>query len=242
MIEIKNLNYKKNGIEILNDINLILSNGEFAGILGPNGAGKSTLIKIITGLINDYSGSIIIDGIERNDWLKKNMIGYLPQYETIDREFPATVTDIVLMGLYFKKRLFRPYTNNDVIKAQDAMRLVGIYDKRKQLVGTLSGGELQRVLIARAIVSEVKYLFLDEPEAGIDKKMIKEFYSMLLELNKKGITILIVSHDIGMVTNQCNYIICLNKKLHCHTPKDLVDAQIVKETYGDVMRIIDKDY
>lgn len=242
LIEIRDLNYKKNGTEILRDVNLTLKDGEFAGILGPNGAGKSTLLKIIIGIIDDYSGTIEIDGMPHKEWLSRNVIGYLPQYEDIDRDFPISVTDIVLMGMYYKKRRFLGYRRSDIKVAEEAMKMVGIFEKRKRLAGTLSGGEFQRMLIARALSSGTNYLFLDEPEAGIDKKMISEFYSMLLQLNSTGKTILIVSHDIGAVTRECAYIICLNKKLHCHTPKDLIDAKVIKETYGDVMRIIDKDY
>lgn len=242
MIEIKDLNYKKNGLFILKDVNLTLNDGEFAGVLGPNGAGKSTLLKIIIGIINDFSGTITIDGLPQKEWLSRNVIGYLPQYEEIDRDFPITVKDIVLMGLYHRKRKFLGYTQTESKLADEAMEMVGIFEKKKQLAGTLSGGEFQRMLIARALASGTKYLFLDEPEAGIDKKMIADFYSMLLRLNSSGKTILIVSHDIGAVTRECAYIICLNKELHCHTPKDLIDAKMIKETYGDVMRIIDKDY
>ncbi len=242
MIEIKNLNYIASNRKILENINLTLTDNEFAALIGPNGAGKSTLIKIILGILNQSSGSVTIDGVDNKKWLKSKIIAYLPQYEKFDRGFPASSMDIVLMGLAGEKGIMGRMNKSDYKRAYKALEQVNMYEKRNQLIGSLSGGEIQRIFIARALTAESDYLFLDEPEAGVDKRQIEEFYNLLLELNKSGKTILLISHDIGMMTEYSRYIICLNKTLHCHTQSELVNADILKKTYGDVMKLIDKRY
>ncbi len=242
MIEIKDLNYIASNRKILENINLTLANNEFAALIGPNGAGKSTLIKIILGILNQSSGTITIDGMDNKKWLKHNIIAYLPQYEKFDRDFPATSMDITLMGLVGEKGIIGRINKSDYKRAYKALEQVNMYEKRDQLIGSLSGGEMQRVYIARALTAKSDYLFLDEPEAGVDKGQIEDFYNLLLKLNKSGKTILLISHDIGMMTEYSRYIICLNKTLHCHTQSELVNADILKKTYGDVMKLIEKRY
>ena len=242
MIEIKNLTYKAGNRILLENINLKLHDSEFAAIIGPNGAGKSTLLKIILGQLSYDRGEIMIDNIPHKKWLSDNQIGYLPQYESFDRQFPANATEIVLMGCARKKGIMRHFNNSDKLKAHEMLKSMNMYEKRNTRIGLLSGGELQRVLIARALISEGKYLFLDEPEAGVDKRQIEGFYSLLKRINNGGKTILLVSHAIGMMTHHSKYIICLNRTLHCHTQSDLINANMIKEAYGDVMQLIDKEY
>lgn len=242
MIEIRHLYYSAGNRLILEDINLTLHDNEFAAIIGPNGAGKSTLLKIILGQLPYKQGSITIDGAEHSEWLSNNLIGYLPQYENFDRDFPATVMDIVLMGLAGLKGMFRRFSNDDKRKAENMLNKLHIGHLNNKRIGLLSGGELQRVFIARALVGGSRYLFLDEPEAGVDKSQIEAFYRLLKEINMNDTTILLVSHDIGMMTQHSKYIICLNKKLHCHEQSELINANMIKETYGDVMQLINKEY
>ncbi len=242
MIQVKNLTYKINNKIILDNINLTLEENEFAAIIGPNGAGKSTLIKIILNIIKDYEGEILIDGVNNKEWLKNNIIGYLPQYEQFNRDFPAKAIDIVLMGIAGKKGLFKHFSKDDIKRAKKIMKQVNVLHLRNHLIGSLSGGELQRVFIARALISDSQYLILDEPEAGVDSSKIHGFYDIITDLNKQGKTILLISHDIGMVSHYSRFMICINKKLHCHTQTELLNAEIIKKTYGDVMCLVEKEY
>lgn len=240
MIELKAVNYSSGSTYILKDINLQLHRGEFASIIGPNGAGKSTLLKIILGLIRCSSGSIRIDSQPQQHWLKKNFIGYMPQHENFDPNFPATALDIVLMGLAGKKGLFRWFSREDNLAACRIMEKVKILNQKNNRIGNLSGGELQRVYLARALLCDPDYIFLDEPDANVDSNGIVSFYNLLQELHKEGKTILMVSHDIHNTTRYCSQIICLNKTLHCHMKSELVNSEIIKKTFGEVIRIIER--
>ena len=242
MIQIKNLQYKINGKIILEDIFLELADGEFAAIIGPNGAGKSTLIKLILGLLELKEGSILIDGVEHYNWLKNNTIGYLPQYEDFDNAFPATALDIVLMGLAGKLPLGAHFNKNHKQKAMTALEQTGVTHLAKELIGKLSGGEFQRVLLARALVSDSKYLILDEPEASLDRPSVDSFFVLLKELNSAGKTIITISHDLTTLSKYCSFLVCLNRRLHCHNHTELIDADVIHKTFGDSLRIIEKDY
>ncbi|CAO80039.1 MAG: ABC transporter ATP-binding protein [Candidatus Cloacimonadota bacterium] len=242
MIQIKDLQYKINGKIILEDIFLELAEGEFAAIIGPNGAGKSTLVKLILGLLELKEGSIFIDGVEHYNWLKNNTIGYLPQYEEFDNAFPATALDIVLMGLAGQLPLGTHFNKNHKQKAMEALEQTGVAHLAKELIGKLSGGEFQRVLLARALVSESKYLILDEPEASLDRPSVESFFALLKELNSKGKTIITISHDLTTLSKYCSFLVCLNRRLHCHNQMELIDADVIHKTFGDSLRIIEKDY
>ncbi len=242
MIQVQDLQYKLSGKSILEDINLEIPDGVFAAIIGPNGAGKSTLIKLIMGLLEIQEGSISIDGVPQDKWLKKHGFGYLPQREEYDRSFPATALDITLMGiagtLGWGKRCGKEHKQ----KALDAMRQCGIETKASARIGSLSGGEFQRVMLSRAILGNSKYLILVEPEAGIDRNGVSSFFELLKKLNDAGKTVITISHDLHTLSEYCNYLICLNRRLHCHNHSELVNADIIHKTFGDTVRLIEKDY
>lgn len=240
MIEVRDVSYKIENTDILIDINLTIEKGEFAAIIGPNGAGKSTLLKIILGTIHGYKGEVLIEGIPNTIWLKNHTIAYLPQQEIFDRDFPATAEDIVLMGLAGKRGLIRRFTAEDRKKAAESLEFANAYHLENHLIGSLSGGEMQRVFIARALVCDSDYIFLDEPEAGVDVEKSASFYNLLTKLHDLGKTILLISHDINMMTKYSSFLICLNKTLHCHTSPELVSSETIKRTYGDVLQIIEK--
>ena len=242
MIQIKDLQYKINGKIILEDIFLELAEGEFAAIIGPNGAGKSTLIKLILGLLELKEGSILIDGVEHYNWLKNNTIGYLPQYEEFDNAFPATALDIVLMGLASQLPLGLYFNKSQKQKAMTALAQTGVAHLAKTLIGKLSGGELQRVFLARALITESKYLILDEPEASLDRPSVESFFALLKELKNAGKTIITISHDLTTLSKYCSFLVCLNRRLHCHNQTELIDADVIHKTFGDSLRIIEKDY
>lgn len=242
MIEIKNLNYSIKGKQVLKDINLTIQDGEFAAILGPNGAGKTTLLKIILNLIRDYRGTVLIDGKDIKRDPHQQIIGYLPQNETFDADFPATARDITLMGYAGIKGLFRRFSAIDRQNADTCLSKVGLQGKEDRYIGSLSGGEFQRVLLARALISDSKYLFLDEPEASLDKQGVSGFFDLLKALNNAGKTILTVSHDINILTRYCSFLICLNHTLHFHDRTELFNSAIITKMYGKATRILEKSY
>lgn len=242
MIRISNLDYSADTLQILENINLEISDGEFTAIIGPNGAGKTTLIKLLLGFLPIQSGSIEIDGIPHLDWLKTNPIGYLPQHEEFDRRFPAKAIDIVLMGLAGSVPPGRRFSTAQREKARQALETTKTENLAGKNIGSLSGGELQRVFLARALVSESKYLILDEPEASLDQPGVQNFFALLKELNQAGKTIITISHDLNTLTEYCSFLVCLNRHLHCHTKTDLVNSEIIHKTFGEAVRIIEKGY
>ncbi|MCK9310452.1 MAG: metal ABC transporter ATP-binding protein [Candidatus Cloacimonetes bacterium] len=242
MIEIQNLDYSIKGKSILEDINLTIPDGQFVAIIGPNGAGKSSLIKILLGIWEIQKGEISIDGISQAAWLKANSFGYLPQHEEFDRSFPATAMDIVLMGLAGTIPLAARLKTRHKEEAMAALDKTGVAHLAKDLIAKLSGGEFQRVLLARAIVSRSKYLILDEPEASLDRPSVQSFFTLLKSINETGHTIITISHDLNILSEYCSFLVCLNHRLHCHNHTDLVSAEIIRNTFGESVRIIEKDY
>ncbi|DAB34713.1 MAG TPA: metal ABC transporter ATP-binding protein [Sulfurospirillum sp. UBA12182] len=215
-VMVKDLNYLIGEKYILKNINFSIKKGEFVGIVGPNGAGKSTLIKILIGEIDNYVGEVMIEG----------KIGYLPQVQTFNREVPINAYQFVKMGSYKNKK--------NVKLIEKLIEEVGLSGKEKQLVGTMSGGEIQRLSLARALVSEPDILILDEPEAGVDQMGKARFYELLEEFQKRlNLTIIMVSHDIGMVFEKCTTMMCLNKTLHCHGPTEKIKPDELKLLFPD---------
>ncbi|HHV37740.1 MAG TPA: metal ABC transporter ATP-binding protein [Candidatus Cloacimonetes bacterium] len=242
MIEFRDVQYRVGGISILKDINLTIPDGVFAAIIGPNGAGKSTLIKLLLGMQDPSEGKILIDDSPRDSWLKHNGFGYLPQREEYDRGFPATALDIVLMGIAGRIPWGRRVGDEHRERALSIMQDTGIIDKAHSPIGNLSGGEFQRVMLSRAILSDSKYLILDEPEAGIDRHSVVSFFKLLKELNDAGKTVITVSHDLHTLNKYSNFLICLNKTLHCHDHSELIDQQLIDKTFDEHTRLIEKDY
>ncbi|HOD17025.1 MAG TPA: metal ABC transporter ATP-binding protein [Candidatus Cloacimonadota bacterium] len=242
MIEFQKVNYTVHGKSILENIDLTIEPNEFVAVIGPNGAGKSTLVKILLNLITDYSGIVLIEEQKNTDWLRHNRIGYLPQKEDFDVNFPASALELVLMGLAAERGLGKRFHKQDYLAAEKALDQVGAMHLKKETIGNLSGGELQRVLLARALVTGSKYLILDEPEAGIDKPGTVSFFDLLADLHKQGKTIITISHDLNMLTKYCTFLVCLNRTLHCHTATELLTAEHIHKTFGDAMQLIEKDY
>ncbi|HNQ43065.1 MAG TPA: metal ABC transporter ATP-binding protein [Candidatus Cloacimonadota bacterium] len=242
MIEFRDLNYRLSGKLILEGINLIIPKGSFSAIIGPNGAGKSTLAKLLLGLYEIQEGEILIESLPQREWLKSHGFGYLPQREDYDRSFPATALDIALMGLAWQLPLGKKFSPTHKQQAQKALEQCGIADKASNYIGTLSGGEFQRLMLARAIVTGSQYLVLDEPEAGIDRPGVQGFFDLLKALNTQGITIITISHDLHTLSTYCDFLICLNRTLHCHDHTELVNAEIIHKTFGENVRLIEKEY
>ncbi|MDE3839627.1 zinc ABC transporter ATP-binding protein [Bacillus methanolicus] len=218
IVKIKNLSYRYEKENVLENINLSIPKGSFLGIVGPNGSGKSTLLKLLLGLLKPQHGEITIFGedISRfKDWQK---IGFVSQKaNSFNTGFPATVYEVVASGLTKKIGMFKFMKKQYKNQVIHALQSVGMDSFLKKNIGELSGGQQQRVFIARALVSEPELLVLDEPTVGVDSQNVYSFYEMLDELNKKmGITLLLVTHDIGTISDKVTHVACLNKHLHFH--------------------------
>ena len=223
-----------NGVPILEGINLAIEQDDFLGIIGPNGGGKTTLLKVILGLISPSRGKVSVLG--KPPEKSRSNIGYVPQHNLFDRDFPINVWDVVLMGRYGKSGLFRRYSSEDRRATQDALQTVGMLDYKDRQMGKLSGGELQRIFIARALVAEPRLLLLDEPTASVDPAMQTDFYELLEKL-KKQMAIVLVSHDISAVSIYVDKLACLNRQLHYHGSKEIT-PEILEATYKCPVQMI----
>lgn len=204
LLECKKLNIGYSDRTICKDISFSLEQGQYFCVIGENGCGKSTLLKTILGLTKQLSGKVIFD---KN--FNKSMIGYLPQQTDLQRDFPATVREVIMSG-FLNKMGFRPFYNKEEKqKATEIMQFLGIETLQKKSYRELSGGQQQRVLLARALCATDELLVLDEPTNGLDSRTINKFYDLLSELNKKGITILMVSHNLDKVIKYATDIIYL---------------------------------
>jgi zinc transport system ATP-binding protein len=224
-VELEKVDYCYQQVPVLEDLNLTISSGEFMALIGPNGGGKSTLIKLILGLIRPDRGEIRVFG--RKPDAARDLVGYLPQQVYFDPQFPINVFDTVLTGRYHG--LAHGNTTEDVKAVEKALEDVGMLKFRDRQIGRLSGGQRQRVFIARAIVRQPQLLLLDEPMASIDPQMQESFYHLLNQLKGK-MTIVLVSHDVGAVSSQADYVACLNQKLFYHGPAEGA-APALEEAY-----------
>lgn len=209
LINIKNLFFKYQKTEVLENVNLTIKDDDFLAIIGPNGGGKSTLLKLILGLLPLQSGTI-----EKN--IENNQVGYVPQNTNLNIDFPITALEVVLMGhISSKKRLFG-YSKDEISCAIESLNQVGMKDFANKKIGDLSGGQRQRVFIARALCSNPKIMLLDEPTASIDVKGQQEIYELLRELNK-SICIVVVSHDLSILLNYAKNVAHINRSLVYHS-------------------------
>lgn len=218
LVELKNIDAAYNGKNVLKDVSFSVHAEDFIGVIGPNGGGKTTLLNVILGLLKPGKGSIV-----RN--IDKSDIGYLPQVNQFDNQFPITVSDVVLSGMtkgFNLKRRKNAYTQE---KVKSTLESIGITDLRNRPIGELSGGELQRTMLARAIISSPKILVLDEPNTYVDNKFEQELYRILKELNKK-MAILLVTHDVGTITPYIKTIACVNGSLHYHASNEISSEQL----------------
>lgn len=228
-VEIKDLSVYYDNTCALSDINLEISERDFMGIIGPNGGGKSTLLKAILGLVKPTRGSITVFG-QPPDKIK-TPLGYVPQFSKFDKQFPVSVEQAVLMGCLPRSfKLFHRFSVSDMEKCVELMKRLDIYDLKNRQIGQLSGGQLQRVLIARALASEPKILLLDEPTASVDTNSKAQIYNILRKLNSE-MAIVVVTHDTGAVSSYIKNIACLNRSLYYHGEPSLSDA-VVQQTYG----------
>ncbi|HZJ83353.1 MAG TPA: ABC transporter ATP-binding protein [Clostridia bacterium] len=236
VIEVKDLTVYYQDVCALSKVNLSVKNKEFLGIIGPNGGGKSTLLKAILGLLSPDSGTINIFGKPAAKAL--GMIGYVPQFTKFHRDFPISMEETIMMGrLSGKTPMFHKYSKKDLEIVDDLMDKLDIYSLKDRQIGRLSGGQLQRALIARALTVEPRILLLDEPTASLDTESKSHIYSILEELNK-DITVIMVTHDMGAVSSHVHSLACLNKQLYYHGHSELSD-EVIENLYGCPVDLID---
>lgn len=212
-VEINHVSLKFNEQLILEDINFSIEEKDFIAIIGPNGGGKTTLLKVILGILTPDKGQVKVFGRKPNK--AKDLMGYLPQRLDFDHDFPINVFETVLMGRYHG--LLKKYSTKDHDAVIEALKNVEMDKFKDRQISKLSGGQLQRVFIARAIVRDPKLLIMDEPMASIDPEMQRSFYELMSRLKNK-MAIVLVSHDVGAVSSHVDKIACLNQKLYFHGP------------------------
>lgn len=231
MIEIKDLNVDYFGNSALENVNLSIPFGHTVGIIGPNGAGKSTLIKALLEVIKKRTGSVRVEGRDISEYKRK--IAYVPQKNDIDLTFPITVKDTVLTGTYPNLRIFRRPGKKERERAEECMAMVDISELANKQISNLSGGQLQRVFIARALAQGADVFFLDEPFVGIDMVSEKIIVNLLKQLREEGKTILVVHHDLHEVEEYFDKIIILNKKLIAFGDvEDTFTTENIRAAYG----------
>ncbi len=228
-VRIENLTVTYGETPAIAGVSLHVKDGDYLGIIGPNGGGKTTLLKAILGLVPALSGEAFVYGKKAGKVGK--LIGYVPQITALDKGFPITVHEVVLTGLLKPSfTLFHKYTQRDKEKADEYLNQVGIYRLRDRMISELSGGEFQRMLIARALAAEPKLLLLDEPTASVDVSSSDQIFSLLKELNKK-ITIIMVTHDLFAVASHVKTLACMNGTLVYHGDPQL-NEEIAQALYG----------
>ncbi len=215
---LRHVSFAYDGDPVLLDVDLAIESGDFLAIIGPNGSGKTTLVKIILGLLRPSSGEVEIFGRPPSAFTDWDKIGYVPQKAThIDAFFPASVEEVVGMALASARRKGRPSTREARQRVRRALEAVGMAEFARTSIGRLSGGQQQRAFIARSLVTAPQVLFLDEPTTGVDADTQAAFYDMLDRLNKReGLTIVLVTHDVGIVNKHVNRVACLNQRLVYH--------------------------
>ena len=234
-ISFSNVNFGYDSSPVLEDVNFVINGGDFVSILGPNGGGKTTLAKLMLGLYIPNSGKILIHG--KSPVQMRDRIGYVPQYSLFDPNFPVSVRDVVLMGRI--KNFIVRYSKEDIKQADKAMERVGICELKTNPYSALSGGQRQRVLIARALATNPGILLMDEPTANVDAAIEYKMSTMLNDLKKK-MTVLLITHDLGFVSELVNKVVCVNKKVHIH-PTSGITKEHIRELYNDNMRIVRHD-
>ncbi|MGF1642804.1 MAG: metal ABC transporter ATP-binding protein [Thiotrichales bacterium] len=235
LVEVRDVSFSYGGPTVLERINLAVNAGEFLGIVGPNASGKSTLLKLLLGLLRPESGEVLIDGRPPRE--RRGLVGYVPQYPAFARDFPITVEQTVLLGRLGIGRWWGGYRAADRQAAREAMLQAEVADLARRHLGTLSGGQLQRVLLARALACEPRLLILDEPTANLDQRVEYDIFERLKLLNER-MTILVVSHDVAFISSYVNHVACLNRTLVCHRTES-IDSALMAQLYGHAVHHID---
>jgi zinc transport system ATP-binding protein len=216
---------------VLQDVDFKVNENDFIGVIGPNGGGKTTLLRVILGLVKAVKGKIVFN----NELLNANSIGYLPQMSTGDINYPVTVTDIILSGLMIQKGIISRMSSSDKKKAYTVIDELGLSGMSGSTLNKLSGGQMQRVFLGRAIIGNPRLLLLDEPGNFVDTTFENDFYEKLKDLNKR-MAILMVSHDVGTISSHIKSFACVNRSLHYHPSHEITNEDLL--AYGCPIQLI----
>ncbi len=231
LFEIHSLSASYGTNVVLQDINFKVNEQDFIGVIGPNGGGKTTLLRVILGMVKPIKGSIKFN----EGLLNEKSIGYLPQISTGDVNYPVSVTDIILSGLMIRKGIVSRMTSSDRKKADIVIEELGLGGMSKSMLNELSGGQIQRVFLARAIIGDPRLLLLDEPGNFVDSTFENDFYEKLRNLNKR-MAILMVSHDVGTISAHIKSFACVNRGLHYHASSEITNEDLL--SYGCPIQLI----
>jgi zinc/manganese transport system ATP-binding protein/zinc transport system ATP-binding protein len=229
------------GEPVLRDVNLGIERGAFVGVVGPSGAGKTTLLRAIVGAVPRLNGSVIVGGQNVAFGSTPN-VGWVPQLETVDWNFPATVREVVLMGRW-SHRPWRPRTDRSDRKlVDDLLERLGIAGLGDRHIRSLSGGQQQRVFLARAMIGSPSLLLLDEPTSGVDIKTRDDILHLLADLNQDGMTIVLTTHELNSVAAHLPWVICVNRRVIAEgDPDEIFTSTVLGETYGADLRVVRQD-
>ncbi|PKB64761.1 MAG: hypothetical protein BZY80_02075 [SAR202 cluster bacterium Io17-Chloro-G2] len=226
--------------QALKDITFQVDAGEVLGIIGPNGSGKTTLLKTILGLVRPWQGSLSVLGMPAEE--QRRVMGYMPQVEQVDWDFPVTVGDVALMGRYARRGPLRRTNKEDREAASRALQQTGMYGQRDNLIGELSGGQRRRALLARALANQPQLLLMDEPMAGLDANAQHQLLDLLDDLRAGGTTIVLSTHDLSCVSAYCSYAACLNKNLIAYgPPSQVLNEEVLSQTFGSHLLMVHLD-
>jgi zinc transport system ATP-binding protein len=231
LLEMNSLSASYGAGIVLQAVDFRVNENDFIGVIGPNGGGKTTLLRVILGLMKPVSGDITFN----TSLITGNGIGYLPQISTGDVTYPVTVTDVILSGMMIRKKIISRMLSSDKKRAHEVINELGLSGMEHFSLNELSGGQLQRVLLGRAIIGNPKLLLLDEPGNFVDSTFENDFYEKLKELNKR-MAILMVSHDIGMISAHVKSYACVNRQLHYHPSSEISNEQLL--AYGCPIQLI----
>lgn len=223
---------------VFEDIDLSIPQGLYTGIVGPSGSGKTTLLKVILGLVDAAAGDVVVAG-ERINGFTARGVGYVPQIETVNWNFPVTVEQVVLMGRHRQMGWLPWPSREDRQVALDLLEHLGIRQYAGRQIRALSGGEQQRVFLARALISRPKLLILDEPTSGVDLKTQHHILHLLSQLNREGVTIILTTHDLNSVARHLPWVICFNHGIVAQgDPQDVFTSEILSRTYNSEMVVV----
>jgi zinc transport system ATP-binding protein len=239
-IELDGVTLRLGNVTVLEEVHLAVAPGDFLGLIGPNGAGKTTLVRVALGLLAPTAGQVRLFGrapAAFHDWRR---VGYVPQRAALDATFPATVAETVATGLVSSLDLLGRPPRDGRRRVVEALERVGMAARARDRVGALSVGQQQRVLIARALISDPELLVLDEPTGGVDPDAQQTFYALLRHLNREGgVALVLVSHDIAVVAREVTKLACLNRRLVFHgAPADFFNDAALTSLYGPAVRVI----
>jgi zinc transport system ATP-binding protein len=240
VVNVSHLSFSYNSHPVIEDIDFSLERGDYVWVIGPNGSGKTTLVKVLLNILEPYQGKITLFGKDLSQFHEWHRVSYVPQkLSFFDPYFPATAVEVVTMGLLAEKKHPKKLTVTDKKRVAEVFEHVGISGIMKQRVGELSGGQLQRVLLARSLIMEPELVFLDEPTSAVEPGVREEFFRVIDAMNERGTTIMLINHDIGSAGIKNNKILYLNRKqLFFGSGRDFCLSEDMGEYFGSSQHLV----